>query len=235
MAHSDVNRIENPLVRWSEYHAIAMLAGTIAVLAGLPFWPLMLLATLSFASLVWRCREVWRLHGTFGAANALTSARLLGTAALPAAAALHPLAVAALALILFALDGIDGWLARKLALASEFGEYLDKETDAFLMLVLCLLLYTTGRLGAWIVLPGVLRYGFVLFVAFARPPAQKERRTASGRWIYVGMTSALIAAFTPFPSLYRPFAALMTLVLLYSFASAAREVYRHPHTSEGAG
>jgi phosphatidylglycerophosphate synthase len=230
-----VNRIDNPLVRWSEYHAIAMVAGTIAVLAGWPFWLLMLLTILSFASLVWGCRQSWRVHGTFGAANALTSARLLGTAALPTTVVLHPLAVAALALTLFALDGVDGWLARKLARASEFGEYLDKETDAFLMLVLCLLLYTSGRLGAWILLPGVLRYGFVLFVAFARPPAQKERRTASGRWIYVGMTSALIAAFTPFPSLYGPFAALMTLVLLYSFGRAARDVYRPADRREGAG
>jgi phosphatidylglycerophosphate synthase len=137
--------------------------------------------------------------------------------------------------MLFMLDGVDGWLARKFGLASEFGEYLDKEADAFLMLVLCLLLYTTGRLGAWVILPGVLRYGFVLFIALARPPAQKERRTTSGRWIYVGMTSALIAAFTPFPWLYRPFAALMTLVLVYSFASAARDVYRRPQASEGAG
>lgn len=230
-----MNRIVKPLVRWSEYHAIAMLTGTIAVIAGWPFWLLMLLAIFSFASFVWSCREAWRVHDTFGAANALTLARLLGTAALPWTVAIHPLAVAALAVTLFALDGADGWLARKLALASEFGEYLDKEADAFLMLVLCLLLYTSGRLGVWIILPGVLRYGFVLFIALTRPPAQKERRTASGRWIYVGMTSALIAAFTPFPSLYRPFAALMTLVLLYSFASAARDVYRRPPTRERAG
>jgi phosphatidylglycerophosphate synthase len=229
-----VHRVVNPLVRWSEYHAIAMLAGTAAFLIGWPFWLLMLLATISFASFVWSCREAWRVHGTLGAANTLTLGRLLGTAALPWTMAIPPLAIGVLALMLFALDGVDGWLARKLGLASEFGEYLDKEADAFLMLVLCLLLYTTGRLGPWIILPGVLRYFFVLFIAVAKPPAQKERRSASGRWIYVGMTSALIAAFTPFPALYRPFAALMTLVLLYSFASAARDVYRRAETSESA-
>jgi phosphatidylglycerophosphate synthase len=161
-------------------------------------------------------------------------ARLLGTAALPWTVAAGPLATAAFALTLFALDGVDGWLARKLGLASEFGEYLDKETDAFLMLMLCLLLYTGGRLAAWILAAGLLRYAFVLFIALARPPAQKERRTASGRWIYVAMTSALIAAFTPLPFVYQPLAALMTLALLYSFGSAVRDMYRPSHETEGA-
>ena len=230
-----MNRVVCPVVRWSEYHAIAMLAGTTAVLAGSSFSLLLPLAICSFAFLVWSCRDAWSAHGAFGAANTLTSGRLLASAALPWTMAIDPLAVAVLALALFALDGVDGWVARKLGLASEFGEYLDKEADAFLMLVLCLLLYASGRLGTWIILPGVLRYAFVLFIALARPPAQKERRTSSGRWIYVGMTCSLIAAFTPFHWLYRPFAALMTLALLYSFASAARDVYRRPHASEGAG
>jgi hypothetical protein len=97
------------------------------------------------------------------------------------------------------------------------------------MLVLCLLLYTGGHLGAWIIAPGLLRYGFVVFLMLAKPPAFKERRSARGRWIYVGMISALIAAFTPFPSLYQPYAVLMTLVLFYSFADALFDLYRGPH------
>lgn len=226
--------IQVRLVRWSERHAIVMLAGTALILTGASLWALMLLAAVSFAALVWSCRTHWSLPGRFGAANALTAARLLGVLALPAVAAMSPLAVAGFAVTLFALDGVDGWLARRLGLASEFGEYLDKETDAFFMLVLCLLVYAGGRFGAWILVPGLLRYGFVVFLMLAKPPAVKERRSARGRWMYFGMISALVVAFTPFPAFYQPYALLMTLVLLYSFVDALLDLYRRPREDGSA-
>src|ERR1700719_196706 len=37
--------------------------------------------------------------------------------------------------------------------------------------------------GAWILLPGLLRYVFVLFVKFAKPPESKERRSTKAGWI----------------------------------------------------
>ena len=46
-------------------------------------------------------------------------------ALLPTAKALDPVLVAACALALFALDGLDGWLSRSQRLVSEFGEYFD--------------------------------------------------------------------------------------------------------------
>ncbi|MGZ8231522.1 MAG: CDP-alcohol phosphatidyltransferase family protein [Burkholderiales bacterium] len=222
------------LARWSEMHALVALGGTALVLGGAPLWTLMLLASVSFAGLVWGCRDAWPRPGRFGSANALTTARLLGAIALPAVAALGPLAVAAWALTLFALDGVDGWLARRLGLASEFGEYFDKEADAFFMLALCVLLHTGERLGAWIVVPGLLRYGFVVFLMLAKPHALKERRSATGRWIYFGMISALIAAFTPFRNFYEPYALVMTLALTYSFAEALRDLYRRPQAARKA-
>jgi phosphatidylglycerophosphate synthase len=127
---------------------------------------------------------------------------------------------------------VDGWLARRLGLASDFGEYLDKEADAFFMLVMCLLLHGSARLGIWIVVPGLLRYAFVIFLMLAKPPALKERRTARGRWIYFGMISALIAAFTPFPVLYEPVVVVMSLVLVCSFADGLLGLYRPPAGAE---
>jgi phosphatidylglycerophosphate synthase len=219
--------IQRQLVRWSEAHALIVLAGTALAFVGASLWPVIVLAALSFATLAWRCRDGWPRPGRFDAANALTSARILAVLALPwVADMLGALAAGAMALILFALDGVDGWLARRLGLASDFGEYLDKEADAFLMLVMCLLLYRGGRLGVWIVLPGLLRYAFVVFLMLAKPPALKERRTAHGRWIYFGMISALIAAFTPFPRLYEPLVVVMSLALAGSFADGLLDLYR---------
>jgi phosphatidylglycerophosphate synthase len=219
-------RQQQALARWSEAHALAMLAAAACVLLAAPLWLLVIAAAGSFAHLVWRCRPQWSPQGRFGAANALTLGRLSGALALPWVAKLGPDAVAAGALALVLLDGVDGWLARRLDLASEFGEYFDKETDAFLMLLLCVLLYGSGRLGAWILVPGLLRYGFVLWLRIAPAPAVKERRSTRGRWIYFGMMTALLFSFTPFREWYVPYAALMTVLLVYSFADALFAVYR---------
>jgi phosphatidylglycerophosphate synthase len=207
-----------------------MLAATALLASGAPLWVLVAAASISFAVLIGWCRAGWQGAGRFGAANLLTSARIVATLALPAVApAMDPLLVAACALALFALDGLDGWLARRQGLASEFGEYLDKEADAFLLLVLCVLLFVGGRLGAWIIVPGLLRYAFVVFLLVARPPALKERRSRRGRWIYSGMIAALVAAFTPFPAFYKPFAAVMSIMLIYSFAGTLCDIYGRPH------
>jgi phosphatidylglycerophosphate synthase len=231
MVSSTATQTQRQLARWSERHALAMLAAAALVLGGAPLWLMMAAALVSFAALAWQGRESWQHAGRFGAANALTTARIVATLGLPALAD-APLAVAACALALFALDGVDGWLARRQGLASEFGEYFDKEADAFLLLVLCMLLYGGGRLGAWIIVPGLLRYAFVVFLLLARPPVLKERRSILGRWIYFGMIAALIAAFTPFPAFYQPLAAAMSIVLTYSFADTLFEIYRRPQTTK---
>jgi phosphatidylglycerophosphate synthase len=234
MSSSSATPIQRRLARWSEAHALAMLATTVLVWSGASLWLLMAVALLSFVALVWSCRAGWQHRGRFGAANVLTSARIGATLALPAvAAASAPLAVAAWALTLFALDGVDGWLARRQGLASDFGEYLDKEADAFLLLALCMLLYIDGRLGAWIIAPGLLRYAFVVLLLIARPSALKERRSTLGRWIYFGMIAALLAAFTPFPAFYEPFAGIMSIVLMYSFAATLFDLYGRSRKTRG--
>lgn len=220
------------LVDWSRRHAVVALAATALAVALSSVWWLCALASLSFAALLREHQALRSLPGSFGGANWVTAIRLVGTLALPALATIGPVAVAVGAILVFALDGVDGWIARRSGLASEFGEYFDKESDALLMLVLCLLLYEAGRFGAWILLPGLLRYGFVAFLMLARPPAPKERRSGLGRWIFFGTASALIASFTPFPAFYEPFMAAMTVLLAVSFVVAVVELYRPAASSE---
>ena len=69
--------------------------------------------------------------------------------------------VVALAGVSLALDGVDGWLARRSATATPFGARFDMELDAFLMLVLACLVWRSGRLDWWVLLLGVPRYAFV--------------------------------------------------------------------------
>ena len=152
-----------PLLSWSIAHAALLLSVAAAVAAGAPLLLLSACAAISFAALLYRSRGRWTPAGGFGAANAVTFARLAGILALPW---LDPFPLACLALALLMLDGVDGWLARRSGLASEFGEFADKESDALLVLMLCLVLYRLpAGLGAWILVAGLLRYVFVLFVA----------------------------------------------------------------------
>jgi phosphatidylglycerophosphate synthase len=64
-------------------------------------------------------------------------------------------AVAALA-----LDGVDGWLARRGGHTSEFGAVFDMEVDGVLALTLALLAFTSGQVGLIAVMLGVPMYIF---------------------------------------------------------------------------
>ncbi len=224
---NDSRPLQPDLLRWSEGNAAAVATVTLAAAAGLPLWLLSGCGLLSFSLLLYRCRRRWTPGGRFGPANAVSLLRLCGVFFMPW---LAPGQIPYAGLILLALDGVDGWIARRTGLSGEFGEFFDKESDAFFMLMLCLLLYRLPEgFGPWILLPGLLRYLFVLFVKFAKPPELKERRTAKAGWISVVMTLTLLCAFAAYPGYLaycRPLAALMTLVLAYSFAESLQLMYR---------
>jgi phosphatidylglycerophosphate synthase len=219
--------LQAELIRWSTCHAFAIgLAGSAAAV-GCSVWVVSAAAAMSFAVLLYRCRGRWTPGGQFGPANAVTFTRIAGILLLPGFVP-GPL-VGALALALFALDGVDGWLARRAGVASAFGEFADKEGDALLVLMLCVLLYRLPEgIRPWILVPGMLRYAFVLFVAVARPPLEQEVRTRKGAWIAGLMTLSLVAAVAAYPTHLR-FAlwlvAAMTLLLCYSFADSTLRVY----------
>ncbi len=221
-------RASAPLVlSWSVAHAALLLGAAAGVAAGAP-WPLLSgCAAISFAALVYRSRGRWTPAGRFGAANTVTFGRLGGILALPW---LDPFPLAWLALALFALDGIDGWLARRSALASEFGEFADKESDALLVLMLCLILFRLpAGPGVWILVPGVLRYFFVLFVALVKPPLRSEPRSVRAGWISALMILSLIACFAAYPAhlaYASALAAAATLLLCASFAESTYRMYR---------
>ncbi len=218
------------LVAWSELHAALVCIGAAVSVAG--GWPLFLpvLAAGSFAILIWRFRFTWTATGRFGLANGVTLARLIGVLVLFGVQPDSALALVFAALALFAMDAVDGLAARKLGLASEFGEYFDKEVDAFFLLALCLMLYHVQRIGAWILIPGLLRYGFVFFLKWAKPPQPKEPRNRYGIAIYVGTMSVFIFCLSPMASwvdgLLQGLAGLATLMLCGSFADTLVRLYR---------
>lgn len=116
----------------------------------------------------------------FGHANRVTWIRVALTAVVAGALAgtdtptlVNWWVVAALAGIALALDGLDGFLARRYAACSAFGARFDMEADAALILVLSLLIGLSGKTGLWILAAGALRYAFVaagwIWPALTRP------------------------------------------------------------------
>jgi phosphatidylglycerophosphate synthase len=118
-------------------------------------------------------------------------------------------------------DGLDGWAARRSGMASDFGAHFDMEVDALFLLVLSILVYATGEVGAWVIASGVLRYAFVLsgflWPRLAMPLSPLWRRKA----ICVLQFTVLIVALAPMvPAAAARMFCLGGLALLcYSFAA----------------
>lgn len=129
-------------------------------------------------------------------------------------------AAVAFALAGLALDGVDGWLARRSGLASAFGARFDMEVDAALAAVLCGLAILSGKAGLWLLPLGVLRYAWVAAGVALRwlngPLPERFSRKA----VCVVQIAALIALLAPVvtPPLSTLIAAGATGALVWSFA-----------------
>ncbi|WP_326540865.1 CDP-alcohol phosphatidyltransferase family protein [Pseudorhodoferax sp.] len=225
--------------------ALALLAFAAAVTAAAGLGPWFVPKALALfglgAACVWHGLAAHAPHARFGAANAVTLARL-ALVALLAAAAGEPLASApgtawaavALATLAATLDAVDGPLARRSGQASAFGARFDMETDALLILVLSVLVLQFGKAGAWVLACGGMRYAFVL-AARAWPwldaplPPSLRRKT-----VCVLQIVALIVCLAPAVPLpwSTAIAALGLLALACSFATDIAwlaRLRRHPH------
>lgn len=159
-----------------------------------------------------------RSAGALTLPNALTFARLMMLVGALLFAPGEVAVVLPCALAAWVLDGVDGWLARRRGQATEFGALFDQETDAALVLLLCVTLMVTRSFGPWVLIAGLLRYALVLARGLARGPIA-ERRSSLSRYIfgfsYLSLTFALWPALDPV-SLFTVPASVG--LLLYSFA-----------------
>lgn len=160
-----------------------------------------------------------------GAANHVTIVRgalvallgaLLGEHGTPAIAA-AAVTVASAALV---LDGVDGRLARRSGMTSEFGARFDMETDAAFVAVLALLVWQFGKAGSWVLLSGLMRYLFAAVAAIVPRLRRPVPSTLRGKSIAVLQMIALIAALAPFcsPAVSVRIAAVGLLALVLSFS-----------------
>ncbi|MDX1743190.1 MAG: CDP-alcohol phosphatidyltransferase family protein [Ruegeria sp.] len=124
------------------------------------------------------------------------------------------------AAIAFALDGIDGWLARRAGLTSRFGARFDMETDALLAAVLAVWLLATGTTGPEILILGFMRYLFCaasFFVTALRAELPESYRRKAVCVIQIGALIALLFPMTP-EVMAVPVSFFAAILLCWSFA-----------------
>jgi phosphatidylglycerophosphate synthase len=159
----------------------------------------------------------------FGPANQVTTFRAL-LVALVTGLIGEPHDRALIAVVLAgtatALDGVDGWLARRSRMVSAFGAQFDVEMDALLILVLSILAWREGKAGIWVLASGLTRYVFVAAGRFwpwlRRPLPGSLRGKAICVFQVAGLLVVLLPSITPPASNLVAAAALAAL--WYSFA-----------------
>jgi phosphatidylglycerophosphate synthase len=218
--------VEDRFETWTRWNAVIMLGSLgIAWLMGRA-WPV---AAAGFASLVaftLANRGAWTPSGRFGGANSVTALRAVLVWAL--AAYLHAApapALAAIVLAVFALDGLDGYIARRHGTASKFGALFDMETDAYFVLAVELVLVERGDFGAWILVTGVLRYLYVVVRAVFPARRPDVPRSRLGRNAFVLLALGLFFAFALPGTLGRAAAIVGTLAVTLSFALSFFDSY----------
>jgi phosphatidylglycerophosphate synthase len=167
--------------------------------------------------------RVYHPFARFGPANQVTALRALLVALVTGLIGeTHEQALLAvvLAATATALDGVDGWLARRSRMVSTFGAQFDLEMDALLILVLSILAWREGKAGMWVLASGLSRYVFAAagrFWPWLRRPLPGSLR---GKTICVFQISGLLVVLLPWitPPASSLVAAISLAALWYSFA-----------------
>ena len=193
--------------RFSRIHAVLLLAACVASLAVHGAWPFVVTGVVSFAVLIFSARGAHTPSGAFGWGNALTAQRFLLSSCVGVAPPSVPTwSLGVATLVIFALDGLDGTVAKRRGETSEFGAYFDMETDAYFVLLVGIALFERGRYGAWILIAGLLRYAYVLVLALVPARRGDKPRYSFGRHAF----TALMLGLTLGMVLGEPFATIAT-------------------------
>lgn len=162
-------------------------------------------------------------HDRLGLGNQVTLVRLVLVSAIVAwvlSGGGPSWSVFGLALLALALDGVDGWFARRQELVSDFGARFDVEVDSVFAILLAVNAAMNPQIGWGVILLGLPRYLFVFaaffFVWMKRDLPERFNR----KLVCVVQLGALIALQAPIVS--TPIATLLIAVaaiaLIWSFA-----------------
>lgn len=143
----------------------------------------------------------------------------------------HTWTLVALASAALVLDGVDGQVARRTGTASKLGARFDMEVDAFLVLVLSVLVAWSA--GAWVLAIGAMRYAFGA-AAWAAPWLRGELRPSFARKAVAVLqgVALTVAAAGVVPYAGALVAAALAL-LVWSFGRDVAWLFARRHAGRG--
>jgi phosphatidylglycerophosphate synthase len=118
------------------------------------------------------------------------------------------------------LDGVDGYVARRMNQRTKFGALFDLETDSVFMAVSGLLLYHRHLAGVWLLPAAYLRYFYVIMFSLLHLNNLPEKRTLLGPAIALIMFVSILAEYI-FQSAFTRYilmAATGLIVLSYGYS-----------------
>lgn len=124
-------------------------------------------------------------------ANLVTTCRFL--LLLTATFLENPFIISLLLFCTLLMDGLDGWVARKLREESIFGAYFDMELDSLTLLLLSLLIIKQSPYQIYLFLIGAARPIMVIVKSIYWSHVNSERRSETGRIIFVQTFLVLLA------------------------------------------
>ena len=201
--------------KWDYLHAIILLTGGILTIFVEQLSILVFIALGSFC--IFLIKKL-RQPGSFGYANIATTSRLILLLLLGLFIFKIPGFLSlVIGLIILILDGVDGYLARRYHESSDFGAYLDMETDTFFVCLFCTYYYLNDQLGGWVLLVGFMRYVYVGLILLFKLQDRKEKSTRFAKTIAVILFSALLTPLVLPKFIYQPAMILATVLVTYSF------------------
>jgi phosphatidylglycerophosphate synthase len=211
------------LRQWNIIHALAISAGLIIFHFSGLYWPVLLFAFLS-VMLLWTSQwyTISHLKPAGGYGNLVTLFRYLSVILIVSMSGSWSVRFTGLLFIIpVALDGLDGFLARRMDQISRLGALFDPETDSLFVALAGSMLYSRHIAGAWLLPAVYMRYFYVILLTILRLNGIPEKRTRLGPAVAVAMFISLINAFV-FPSalsgvLLMAAAGMVVLSFGYSF------------------
>ncbi len=116
-----------------------------------------------------------------------------------------------------ALDGLDGYLARKYNQATELGGLFDMTTDAYLVLILSFLLVKNHEVPYWILSIGYLHYGYTLLIHSLDWQDLIIPKNPIGKYVAAFLFISLLSPFILTTTFHLPILYLSSSLTLGSF------------------
>ena len=162
---------------WDVIHALVIVVGALVSLSLGDTMSLFVIALVSFIYFITLNKEPKHTFLPFRTyANWVTAIRLLLLLLIIAIwSSLHTTLLISVLIVIIALDRVDGHLARRFKQESLWGRAFDVEVDSLFVLFCCVYLIVHHSMPLWLIIPGLMRYSYIIILKIINPSVQKER------------------------------------------------------------